>query len=153
MPISDLINCNAFHSTGMNPNFIPWRTRPSNLTSVPLALPPMLHPDLPYRPQTVCRHMPISGSPTLLCILSGPFFPTSSCSCLSSSVDFSEACANYPNRSAPTPMPILTPINLFSIYFLQITYHHLKNIICYKNIVCLSNLTPSLECGLPEGTD
>lgn len=120
----------------MNPNFVPWRTRPSNLTSVPLALPPMLHPDLPYRPQTLCWHMPISGSPPLLCIPSGPLFPTSSCSCLSSSVDFSEAWANYPNRSTPTPMPILISIYLFSIYFLQITYHHLKNIICY--IYCLS---------------
>lgn len=121
LPISDLINCSAFHPTGMNPNSSPWRTRPSNLTSAPLALPPMLHPDLLYGPQTLRQHGPSQG-PRPCCASHQTTLPHFFLQLPQLQRWFlREACANYPNRSAPTPMPSLTSIYLSIFFKLLIT--------------------------------
>lgn len=130
------------------PSHGPQALQPHLNTTCPLS---SSHPDLLCGTQTlgqVCSHLRIPAF-AVLPIRTTP--PPSPQSCLSLNVTSSEG----PSLKRPQQVsthPSAHSNSQGSIYFLQTTYHHLK-IICCMSIVRLHNLTPSLECHLPEGRD
>lgn len=126
--------------------------RPSNLISIPLVLYPPATPTFFVALKHYAKYIPTSGSLHLLFSPLGPLLPSSPHSCLSLNVTLSEG------PSLKLPQQVSTHLGAHSnsqssIYFLQITDHHLKNIICCMYIVCLPNLTQPLEYYLPEGRE
>lgn len=153
LPVSDLINCGASYSTGIHPNAFPWPTRSSDRISVPLAFPSRLQPPRSSwrQPNTVSvlSHLRVPALAFLPIRTTLPhiflWLPLLKCHLLR------EALAKHPNRSAPTPMPILTPPALFLFFRLLITIT-IISFVAYMLSVYPTSQTP-LEGSLPEGRD